>query len=176
MTWATSPPEGPKIPLPQLTGYHCFGCGTANAGGLHMKFYRQGHRVCSDIVLGHGYEGWQNMAHGGIISTVLDEIIAWTVIAFEQTFFVTRRMTVEYLRPVPIGAPLLACGELLDTPVERGCAAQGAILDADHRILATARAELAYVPKERLHLIPEPLKIDMEALFDRMATSLGDDS
>jgi hypothetical protein len=69
-----------RIPLPRLEGYDCFGCGTNNPIGLRMTFYRQGDAVCSDVVLKRDHVGWQNMAHGGIISTLLDEVMAWTVI------------------------------------------------------------------------------------------------
>ena len=163
-----------KIPLPQLQGHHCFGCGTANPHGLKLRFYRQGRTVRSDVTLSHDYEGWQNMAHGGIISTVLDEIMAWTVIAFKRVFFVTGRMEVVYLHPVPIEEPLTARGEISPEQYDRGCIASGAIVDGRDRILATARAEIVFLPEERLDKLPQNLKDDMHALYAEMEKLCAD--
>ncbi len=161
--------DEPRIPLPKLQGYYCFGCGTENPHGLHMTFYRQGDAVCSDVVLPKELEGWQNMAHGGSLSTVLDEIMAWSVIAFERVFFVTGRMEVVYRRPVPVAAPLTARGVIDPEPYDRGCIATGELLDADGNVLTRSRAEMVYLPPDRLELIPEGLKQAMEELFEKMA-------
>jgi acyl-coenzyme A thioesterase PaaI-like protein len=158
------------IPLPKLRGYYCFGCGTENPRGLNMTFYRLGNAVCSDITLPRELEGWQNMAHGGSLSTVLDEIMSWAVIAFERVFFVTGRMEVVYRRPAPVGVPLTARGVVSNEPFERGCVAKGEILDANGEVLTRARAEMVYLPAERLTLISDDLKADMTALFAQMAT------
>ena len=124
--------------------------------------------------LSNAYEGWQNMAHGGIISTLLDEIMAWTVNAFKRVFFVTGRMEVVFLHPVPIGEPITARGEISPEPYDRGCIASGAIVDKNDRILATARAEIVYVPEERLDKLPQHLKDDMIALYAEMEKLCAD--
>jgi len=160
--------EKTRIPLPQLQGYNCVGCGTENPRGLHMKFYRQGDAVCSDLTLPPELEGWQGIAHGGTLSTVLDEIMAWAVIAFERVLFVTGRMEVVYRRPVPVGAPITARGRVSEDPYPRGCIATGEILDADGIVLTTARAEMVRLPESRLELIPAQLKDDMATLFSDM--------
>jgi len=160
----------PRIPLPKLQGYYCFGCGTENPRGLKMEFYRQGDAVCSDITLSRELEGWANMAHGGSLSTVLDEIMAWSVIAFRRVFFVTGRMEVVYRRPAPVEVPLTARGRVSDEPFERGCIATGEILDADGEVLTRARAEMVYLPAARLSLLPDHLKEAMTVLFTKMAS------
>ena len=53
--------------IPKLEGTHCFACGTDNPIGLNLSFYRQGDYICSDFTLGKNHEGWENMAHGGIV-------------------------------------------------------------------------------------------------------------
>lgn len=166
--------DEPRIPLPQLQGYYCVGCGTENPRGLHLKFYRQGDTVCSDLTLPPELEGWQGIAHGGTLSLVLDEIMAWAVIAFERILFVTGRMEVVYRRPVPVDAPLTARGRVADDPYPRGCIATGEILDAEGTVLATARAEMVRLPASRLKLIPQKLKDDMEQLFAEMKRLHGD--
>lgn len=75
-----------REPIPKLEGYNCFACGTTNPIGLNLNFYREGEYVCSDITLDKNYEGWENMAHGGIVSALLDEVMSWTVIYFRRVF------------------------------------------------------------------------------------------
>ncbi len=159
-----------KIPIEKVEGYSCFACGTANPIGLNLKFYRLGEYVCSDVILGKYYAGWENMAHGGIVSTLLDEVMSWTIIYFLRDFFVTRRMQIKYIRPVPLGEEILVRGKIVE-PGQRGVRAQGEILDMSQKILARASADFAFVPKERLSTVSEELKRDMERLFERLGKS-----
>lgn len=106
-----------RIPIQKLQGHHCFACGTDNPIGLNMQFYRMGDMVCSDITLKKNHEGWENMAHGGITSTLLDEVMSWTVLYFKRTFLVTRKMDMKYIKPVPLGIPLTAREKSWMTPM-----------------------------------------------------------
>ncbi len=153
-----------KIPLAKIEGYNCFACGTANPIGLRLSFYRQGRYVCSDVTLGKYHAGWENMAHGGIISTLLDEVMSWTIIYFLRVFFVTRKMEVKYIRPVPLGKPLVVRGTIVRSD-EKEVKAKAEIIGNSHKILARALGDFVLVPKERLSTVPEKLKKDMERLF-----------
>lgn len=158
-------PDPDRIPLPRLEGHGCFACGTANPIGLQMSFYRLGDVVRSDVTLGPHLMGWDRIAHGGIVSTLLDEIMAYAVIALRRVFFVTRRMSVEYRRPVPLETPLIAEGAISPEPLDRGCVTLGRILDKDGNVLAEARAEMVTVPVDKLALASPDLVRDMKDLF-----------
>ena len=54
--------------------------------------------------------GWENMVHGGIISALLDEVMSWAIMYHKKTFLVTRKMSIKYIRPVPVETPLTAKG------------------------------------------------------------------
>jgi len=151
--------------ITKLEGYHCFACGTKNPIGLNLNFYRRGDYVCSDITLGKNYEGWENMAHGGITSTLLDEIMSWTVLYFKRAFIVTRSMTVKYLRPVPLYKLLTAKGKIMEGGNNRLCRAKGMIQENDKNILARAEAKFAILSDNDLLLVPDRLKRDMLNLF-----------
>lgn len=154
-----------RIDIPKLQGYSCFACGTANPIGLNLSFYRQGDSICSDITLGKNYEGWENMAHGGIVSTVLDEIMSWSMIYFKRTFFVTRRISIKYLKPVPLHIPLTAKG-MVEEEKRRLCKSKGLIQSSDQKILARAEATFALLSDNDLHLVPDKLKAEMNGLFE----------
>jgi len=154
--------------IPKLEGYNCFGCGTENPIGLNLKPYRQGEHVCSDIILQKNYEGWENMAHGGIVSTLLDEVMSWTVIYFRRIFFVTRTLKTKYLRPVPLHKPLTVKGTMLETENTHLCKAKGVIQNEDEEILAKAEGTYAILSDKDLYLVDGKLKRDMNDLFKRL--------
>ena len=54
--------------------YHCFGCCPDNPIGLHMEFYEDGDYIMSTWHPEHNYQGWVDTMHGGILSTLIDEV------------------------------------------------------------------------------------------------------
>lgn len=157
------------IPIPKPQGQGCFACGTANPIGLHLQFYVSGEDLCSDITLGKNYEGWENMAHGGILSTMLDEVMSWAILVFERSFFVTRKMEVKYLKPVSIGTPLTVKARLVDGSKRPRMNASALIVDREGTVLVRAKGEFVILPEERLSLVPEGAKKDMNDLFERLS-------
>jgi acyl-coenzyme A thioesterase PaaI-like protein len=156
-----------RIEIPKLQGHFCFACGTANPVGLNLQFYRSNESICTNITLGKYHEGWQNMAHGGIISTLLDETMSWTIIYFKRIFFVTRRMEIKYIRPVLVGVPLTVKGRLTKDKKEPLIGVTAEVFDEKGQLLARAKGEFVELPKDKLELVPEGLKEDMIALFNR---------
>jgi acyl-coenzyme A thioesterase PaaI-like protein len=158
---------GKKVTLEKLQGRYCFACGTENPIGLNLEFYRFDDSICSDITLGKYHEGWQNMAHGGIISTLLDEVMSWTIIYFKKVFFVTRKMEVKYVNPVLVGTPLTVKGMLRDESEPPKLTARAEIRDDKGRLLVRSKGEFVILPKERLSSVPDDLKQDMLLLFSK---------
>lgn len=91
----------------------CFGCGPANAGGLYLEFLlaEDGRVVCLPTIP-DSFEGPAGYLHGGIIATLLDEAMSKSVRAQGLTAM-TRQMEINYLRPVPSGAPIRVEGRLV---------------------------------------------------------------
>jgi acyl-coenzyme A thioesterase PaaI-like protein len=166
-----------RIPVPKIEGSHCFACGDRNPQGLNMSFYVLGDSVRSEISLDGHHVGWENIAHGGIVSTLLDEIMAWTVIAFKRVFFVTHSMEVRYLRPVPVHLPLTAIGQIADDsePHPRGCKTKGVLVDAEGNRYAEAHAHMAYLSAKRLPMIPPLYRGEMENVFAQLQALLAQD-
>ena len=163
--------NGKKTPIPQLDGQTCFACGTANPVGLKLKFYRSGDAICTDISLDKYYEGWTSMAHGGIISTLLDETMSWTIMYFKKVFFVTRKMEVKFVRPILVEKPLTVQGRLLESGDNSRIRAKADILDSQGNILARSTGEFVVLPQEKLSSVPEEMKREMIALFEKFPPS-----
>ncbi len=157
----------PGEAIPKLDGNNCFACGGANPIGLNLSFYRHGDYVCSDIILRKNYEGWENMAHGGIVSTLLDEVMSGAVMYFGRTFSVTRTIKVKYIRPVPLERLLTVKGKFIEGQTRRLCRTRGLIQDEDKNILARAEATFAILSAKDLHLVPDAMKREMDNLFRR---------
>ena len=90
---------------------YCFGCGPDNPEGLQLKFYLDEARktfVCRFKLPGK-YVGPPAHAHGGIIATILDEAMG-KVNKLRHVIALTREMKIEYLKPVPLGKPLIVEG------------------------------------------------------------------
>jgi len=111
--------------------------------------------------------GWQNMAHGGIISTLLDEVMSWTVIYFKKAFSVTRRMHVRYLKPVPVEAELTAKGTITSDGKPRTCKAEAVLLDWEGNVLAKGEGDFAVLSGDKLTALPEDFKKQMWELFEK---------
>jgi len=158
--------EEKRVTIKKLQGHNCFACGTANPIGLNLQFYRFGDAVYSDITLEKNHEGWENMAHGGIVSTLLDEVMSWTIMYFKKTFLVTRKMEVKYIRPVLIGTPLVIKGEVMDDSKPPRIKARAEIRDDKNNLLVRSLGEFVELPMEKLSSVPEGLKEEMLSLFN----------
>jgi uncharacterized protein (TIGR00369 family) len=165
--------EGERIPVEKPEGYHCFACGTANPIGLKLEFYRQGETVNAEITLQKVHEGWENVAHGGIISTLVDEVMSWAVMCTKKVFIVTRKMNLKYVKPVLIGVPLVVTGKLLDDSKPPRIMAQADIRDREGRLLVRGSAEFIAMSGEGLSSVPEGLKEDMQAIFSKLREKEG---
>lgn len=87
-------------PYAKLEGYNCFGCSPNNQLGLQMEFYEDGDYVVSDWVPKKHLAGYGNILHGGIQSTILDEIASWVVSVKVKTVGVTATLNVKYKNTV----------------------------------------------------------------------------
>ena len=61
----------------------CIGCGKNNPYGLKLNFQWDGKTVRSEFTPNDFYQGWPKIVHGGIITTMLDEVMAGGYIARE---------------------------------------------------------------------------------------------
>jgi len=90
----------------------CFGCGPGHPHGLKLRFERDGEGVVTRFVPGEGYQGPPGIMHGGLVSTVADEVAAWALIEKTGTFGFTTDFAVKFHRPVRIGVETQAFGQV----------------------------------------------------------------
>ncbi len=156
-----------KVPIEKPEGHHCFACGTANPIGLNLQFYRSGEAVCSDITLEKIYEGWESLAHGGIVSTLLDEVMSWAIMYSKKAFLVTRNMKIKYIRPVLIGTPMTVTGHMTDDSEPPKIRAKAEIRDDKGRLYVRSSAEFVAVPMNKFDGASDDMKEKMLTVFSK---------
>lgn len=101
-------------PVRALNDHNCFGCGIQNPVGLHLQFYRLPGNVgaWAPWTPTRTFEGYNGMIHGGIICTLLDEIMAWSLYA-REIWAVTAKMNTAFRKPVLVDEPVRLVGEVV---------------------------------------------------------------
>ncbi len=79
----------------------CFGCGTENPIGLRLRFRRAEDGARAEFRPRPEYQGWDQMLHGGIILTMLDETLAYAAL-YEVGPAVTAEIQARLRRPGPM--------------------------------------------------------------------------
>ena len=134
----------------------CFVCGMENPIGLKLAFYETGDgRVIAPYTPCEDHQGYPGVVHGGIISALLDEVAGRACIVTGRWVF-TARMKIRYRRPIPLGQPLLAVGEVVDAR-RRRMVARSEVRLAGGEVGAEAEGLFLEVPVEEMGDVTEAL-------------------
>jgi len=93
----------------------CFICGPGNPIGLKVKPSRDETtgRAWMTVVIPREYQGWEGIAHGGIVAALLDEVSAYATMSVSKQV-VTGELTIRYLKPVPIGQEITVAAHVCE--------------------------------------------------------------
>ncbi len=117
---------------------YCFACGPSNPYGLKLKIdVKPDGESYVEFIPKREYEGYPGIMHGGITSTILDEIMVYACKSYDVDV-VTAKIEVRFLKPVPIGKKLTAYGKVIG---KKGKAylTEGEIKGEDGKVLASAK-------------------------------------
>jgi acyl-coenzyme A thioesterase PaaI-like protein len=129
-----------------VSPHACFACGTLNTHGLHLVLHVAGDTCWTELTLRPDFQGWEGIAHGGIVATILDEVMGWAL-ASADAWGYTARMSIEYRRPVPVGARIRGEGRLVERR-RRLLTLTARLVDVSTgEVLATAEALYVAVPE-----------------------------
>jgi acyl-coenzyme A thioesterase PaaI-like protein len=90
---------------------HCFGCGPLNEDGLRLKFVPGPDGSVADYQVPDKFQSWGGMAHGGIVSLMLDEAVGWAAWHAGHPG-VTGRLQVSLRRPLKLGERVRVVGNV----------------------------------------------------------------
>jgi uncharacterized protein (TIGR00369 family) len=132
----------------EFSPHNCFACGTLNTHGMQLEIHIEEGRSWTELRLDKRFEGWEGIAHGGILCTILDEVMAWSLVGADN-WGVTARLAVDFKRPVPVGRTIRAEGWVTELR-RRLVTTAGSIVDVvDGTLLASADALYVAATQER---------------------------
>ena len=91
----------------------CFVCGEANPAGLKLRFETDGRVVQTSFVPQGEHVGFRQTVHGGLIATLLDEIMVWACAVQTKRFAFCAELNVRFIGPVRPNEAVIASGELV---------------------------------------------------------------
>lgn len=104
-----SAPSEPPVPLdPAIFGdaNPCYGCSAGHPHGFRLQPERHGREVRVRYTPNEHQQGPLGVMHGGLVTTLADELAAWAVIGLVGRFGFTGRIEARLARPVRLGAEL----------------------------------------------------------------------
>lgn len=125
-------------PLPTSASHNCFACSPKNAVGLQMQFFTDETSVFSRVTIPTHLCGWNNVAHGGVISTILDETMGWASMYLLKCISLTETLTVDFKKPVRIGTLMEVESKVLELRGRREAILEGVLTDTDGKVCATS--------------------------------------
>ena len=89
----------------------CFACGKHNPIGLQLDFVHEGDEYVTYFTPKPEHQGWQGVVHGGLVATVMDEVMA-QCLHVRKYHAVTGEISVRYRKPCPIGERVRFAGRI----------------------------------------------------------------
>jgi acyl-coenzyme A thioesterase PaaI-like protein len=156
-------------PLPILSNHKCFGCSPVNASGLQMKFFTNDKSLFSRVTVPNHLCGWDRLVHGGVISTMLDEIMSWSAIFMLKRIILTKSITVDFIKPVFIDNELTIEGKVLKEKSEREVIMEGFLYNRKGELCSRSKGTFAlFTPGAaiKMGILNEENVKDFEQLFN----------
>ncbi len=100
----------------RMESEQCFVCGRESKYGLHLSIQDGGGWSYCEWTVQPDYVGYKNVLHGGIIASILDDMMAHALY-YKDIDVVTAHLTLDYMEPIYVGdrivceAKVLAFGE-----------------------------------------------------------------
>jgi len=139
----------------------CFACGKLNPYGLHLVFKPTESGARATFIAERHHQGYQGIAHGGIVFTLLDESIAYAI-AYKYGLGATGEFNARIRRPCPVGVPLTVEAWVIRQR-QRLVEAQSRLTDPEGRLIAEASAKFMLSPEGTS--LPASHRLDADAII-----------
>ena len=117
--------------------HHCFACGAANPIGMRLEIALGDGEASTSWTVGDDYVGWTDRVHGGIVATLLDEVMCWAP-ASDDAWAVTAEMSIRFRSPAAPGETLDATARVVGQR-RRIYEVTGEVRGPDGRLIAEGR-------------------------------------
>ena len=124
----------------------CFVCGEENQAGYHLRSEWAGDKVVIRHTAQERDSGFRGMMHGGLLVTLLDEVMAWAVIISTEKLFFAVEVNARFHKPVPIGSEIVIEG-WVTRKSPRLCLTEGRVWLGENIEAANATAKFMKMPE-----------------------------
>ncbi len=122
---------------------YCFVCGHKNPIGLKLKFSFNGRTIKTQFTPKKEHQGYMNIVHGGIISTLLDEAMVKLAIAMDMPA-VTASIEIRLRKALKVGERIIIEAEILKN-TRKTLEAYAKAVTEDGTMVADAKGKLVKI-------------------------------
>jgi uncharacterized protein (TIGR00369 family) len=119
---------------------YCFVCGPKNPIGLKLDFHFNGTSIKTVFIPKKEHQGYFNIVHGGILTTLLDEAMVKLAIAMDMPA-VTAQMDVRLKKALEVGETVKIEARMLHV-TKRLLEAHAEAITGENEIVADAKGKL----------------------------------
>ena len=156
--------------LPQTRG--CLVCGRANPHGLHLILHVDPatSQVTTTFTPRPEHIGFENIIHGGLLATVLDEAMVWAATWSGKRFCVCGELVTRFKESATVGHPITITAKIDQARKKLITTTAEVRRTNDNTLLATATAKYVPLPDDRNRafvatLVDDPQTAQSAALF-----------
>lgn len=147
----------------------CFVCGEQNPHGLRLKSRIENGRVVLDYTAREADLGYRHIVHGGILATLLDEVMTWAAILSIRRVCVAAELTTRLKHPVKVGRRLRVEGWVA-RKTSRLILVEGRITGEDGSVAATAEGKYMPMPADQVELTEKDFVVSPDAIHPSRIT------
>lgn len=142
--------EPVELPWRVLPDYRCFGCSPANEQGLRLRFTRTEDGIACAFRFDRTHESYPGVVHGGLSSTVCDEIMGNLLVLRTGVSVFTTSLRTRFVGPLAVGTDYRCVARTEAVPGAPGpYQASADILDPEGRTLVFASGSYQPVTAEQ---------------------------
>ncbi|HHY97489.1 MAG TPA: PaaI family thioesterase [Firmicutes bacterium] len=123
----------------------CFACGKDNPIGLKLRFEPDGEELVTRFMTRREFQGYPGILHGGIIGTILDDLMA-NLFIVRGIHAVTASIDISFRVPIPIGEMITGRARIVDDS-GRIAETEGELYLPDGKVAVRARGRFAKLGK-----------------------------
>lgn len=127
------------------TDSYCFVCGKLNPVGLKLDFSFENNKIFAEFTLRKNYQGYKDIVHGGIVSSILDEAMIHAALAHGKNA-ITAEIAIRFKNPLRVGEKAFVEAEVKKSG-NRLIEAAACIKGADSRIVAEGQGKFIILHK-----------------------------
>jgi len=149
---------GEVLLLQALPGYtNCFVCGKNNPIGLNIAFFKDQDKIKAEFIPQSKHQGFKGIVHGGILFSILDEIMGRTAIITRDVMTMTVEINIKYRKKALVGEKIIFAAQMTKD-LGRMIEAQAEARSEDGTLLTEAKGKFIVLSKEMQKEVEEYMR------------------